>query len=227
MKRMLNVLRPKIETQFKSWGSCIPEGGKTAPGEHLSEVTVMLRTKFRGYLQAVVEKLAENTKLQNSTKLKKILQDSKETMGESDIRGRMQMLKELLRSTINHLHTVFETQVFIAICRWYWDRMAQDVLGFLESRKENRSWYKGSQIAVSILDDTFASQMQQLVGNALPAKDLEPPRSILERMLTTRPLFVQITMSYWHTHTSEQIKTLAKVEKKWKMKVATNIRSSQ
>ncbi|KAK8309012.1 hypothetical protein V6Z12_D02G100900 [Gossypium hirsutum] len=180
MKRMLDVLRPKIETQFKSWGSCIPEGGNKAPGEHLSEVTVMLRTKFRGYLQAVIEKLAENTKLQNSTKLKKILQDSKETMGESDIRVRMQMLKELLRSTINHLHTVFETQVFIAICRWYWDRMAQDVLGFLENRKEYRSWYKGSQIAVSILDDTIASQMQQLVGNALPAKDLEPPRSILE-----------------------------------------------
>ncbi|GMI78947.1 hypothetical protein like AT4G24610 [Hibiscus trionum] len=60
MKRMLDVLRPKIEAQFKSWGSCIPDGGNTAPGERLSEVTVMLRTKFRGYLQAVVEKLAEN-----------------------------------------------------------------------------------------------------------------------------------------------------------------------
>ncbi|XWS21422.1 hypothetical protein CRYUN_Cryun30bG0053700 [Craigia yunnanensis] len=180
MKRMLDVLRTKIETQFKSWGSCIPDGGKTAPGERLSEVTVMLRTKFRGYLQAVVEKLAENTKLQNSTKLKKILQDSKETVGESDIRGRMQPLKEQLTSTINHLHTVFETHVFVAICRWYWDRMGQDVLSFLENRKENRSWYKASRIAVSILDDTFASQMQQLVGNALPEKDLEPPRSIME-----------------------------------------------
>ncbi|XP_022768427.1 uncharacterized protein LOC111312441 isoform X3 [Durio zibethinus] len=122
----------------------------------------------------------ENTKLQNSTKLKKILQDSKETVGESDIRGRMQPLKEQLTSSINHLHTVFETHVFIAICRWYWDRMGQDVLSFLENRKENRSWYKGSRIAVSILDDTFASQMQQLVGNALPEKDLEPPRSITE-----------------------------------------------
>ncbi|XP_022734370.1 uncharacterized protein LOC111287412 isoform X3 [Durio zibethinus] len=180
MRRMLDFLRPKIETQFKSWGSCIPEGGNAAPGEHLSEVTVMLRTKFRGYLQAVVEKLAENTKLQNSTKLKKILQDSKETVGESDIRGRMQPLKEQLTSTINHLHTVFETHVFTAICRWYWDRMGQDVLSFLENRKENRSWYKGSRIAVSILDDTFASQMQQLIGNALPEKDLEPPRSIME-----------------------------------------------
>lgn len=60
MKRMLDVLRHKIETQIKSWGSCIPDGGNTTPGERLSEVTVMLRAKFRNYLQAVVEKLAEN-----------------------------------------------------------------------------------------------------------------------------------------------------------------------
>lgn len=61
MKRMLDVLRPKIELQLKSWGSCcIPDGGNVAPGERLSEVTVMLRSKFRMYLQAVVEKLVEN-----------------------------------------------------------------------------------------------------------------------------------------------------------------------
>lgn len=61
MKRMLDVLRPKIELQLKSWGSCcIPDGGNVAPGERLSEVTVMLRSKFRNYLQAVVEKLVEN-----------------------------------------------------------------------------------------------------------------------------------------------------------------------
>lgn len=63
MKRMLDVLRPKIETQFKTWGACMPDGGNTAPGERLSEVTVMLRAKFRGYLQAVVEKLAENVSI--------------------------------------------------------------------------------------------------------------------------------------------------------------------
>lgn len=83
----------------------------------------------------------------------------------------------------------------------------------MENRKENRSWYKGSRIAVSVsialanilfqlneelhicvpfdpnltvyqfmqvLDDTFASHMQQLLGNALQEKDLEPPRSIME-----------------------------------------------
>ncbi|KAI3751766.1 hypothetical protein L2E82_22857 [Cichorium intybus] len=181
MKRMLDVLRPKIEAQLKSWSSCcIPAEGNTAPGERLSEVTVMLRSKFRNYLQAVVEKLVENTRLQNSTKLKKILQDSKESLAESEIRSRMQPLTEQLTNTVNHLHTIFETHVFIAICRGYWDRMGQDVLSFLENRKENRSLYKGSRVAVSILDDTFASQMQKLLGNALEEKDLEPPRSIIE-----------------------------------------------
>ncbi|KAL7208179.1 hypothetical protein ACSBR1_030014 [Camellia fascicularis] len=180
MKRMLDILRPKIEHQLKSWGSCIPDRGSTAPGERLSEVTVMLRTKFRNYLQAVVEKLAENSRLQNATKLKKILQDSKETVVESDVRSRMQTLKDQLTSTMNHLHTIFESHVFISICRGYWDRMGQDVLSFLENRKENRSWYKGSRIAISILDDTFASQMQQLLGNALQEKDLEPPKTIIE-----------------------------------------------
>ncbi|KAJ0877682.1 hypothetical protein HanRHA438_Chr10g0431171 [Helianthus annuus] len=174
-------LRPKIELQLKSWGSCcIPDGGNVAPGERLSEVTVMLRSKFRNYLQAVVEKLVENTRLQSGTKLKKILQDSKESVAESEIRCRMQPLKDQLTNTINHLHTIFETHVFIAISRGYWDRMGQDVLGFLENRKENRSWYKGSRVAVSILDDIFASQIQQLLGNALQDKDLEPPRSIVE-----------------------------------------------
>ncbi|CBI18702.3 unnamed protein product, partial [Vitis vinifera] len=180
MKRMLDVLRPKIETQLKSWGSCIPDGGNAVAGERLSEVTVMLRAKFRNYVQAIVEKLAENTRVQSATKLKKIIQDSEETMVESDVQSRMQPLKDLLTKTIDHLYTVFEVHVFIAICRCYWDRMGQDVLSFLENRRENQSWYKGSRIAVSILDDTFASQMQQLLGNALQEKDLEPPRSIME-----------------------------------------------
>nr|GMD85036.1 Rhomboid-like protease 5 [Ipomoea batatas]GME11634.1 Rhomboid-like protease 5 [Ipomoea batatas] len=180
MKRMLDILRPKIEQQFKSWGSYIPEGGNTAPGERLSEVTVMLRSKFKNYLQAVVDKLAENMKAQGSTKLKKILHDTKDALTESDVRSKMQPLKDQLTSTINHLYTILGPTVFVALCRGYWDRMGQDVLSFLESRKENRAWYKNSRIAVSILDDTFASQMQQHLGHSLQEKDLEPPRSILE-----------------------------------------------
>ncbi|XP_057958948.1 uncharacterized protein LOC131151657 isoform X2 [Malania oleifera] len=180
MRRMIDVLRPKIETRLKLWGSFIPNGGNAVPGEHLSEVTVMLRAKFRKYRQAVVEKLAENTRIQNATTLKKIIKDSNVTVVESDFRSRMQPLKELLTSTLDHLHSVFEADVFIAICRGFWDRMGQDLLSFLESRREKGSCYKGSRIAVSILDDIFASQMQQLLGNALQQKDLEPPRSITD-----------------------------------------------
>lgn len=67
MKRLLDVLRPKIEVILKSWGSCIPDGGTSASGERLSEVTVMLRAKFRNYLQAVVEKLTENVSSSTSS----------------------------------------------------------------------------------------------------------------------------------------------------------------
>ncbi|KAL0423145.1 UNVERIFIED_CONTAM: hypothetical protein Sradi_0849300 [Sesamum radiatum] len=174
MKRMLDALRPQIEAQLKLWGSCIPESGNMVAGECLSEVTVMIRSKFRAYVQAVIDKLVENTKLHNATKLKKIIQDAKENVVESDLRRRMQPLKELLASTIDQLHAALETQVFVIVCRGFWDRMGQDMLKFLEDRKENRSWYKASRVAVTVLDDTFASQMQQLLGNALQEKDVEP-----------------------------------------------------
>ncbi|XP_019177354.1 PREDICTED: uncharacterized protein LOC109172616 [Ipomoea nil] len=180
MKRMLDILRPQIEAQFKSWGSCLPDGSNMVPGERISEITIMLRTKFRGYMQALMDKLVENTKLQSPTKLKKIIQDAKEGIVESDLRNRMQPLKDMLENIIDQLHAVFETQVFIIICRGFWDRMGQDVLKFLEDRKDSRSWYKASRVAISILEDIFASHMQKLLGNALQERDLEPPRSILE-----------------------------------------------
>lgn len=199
MKRMLDVIRPKIEAQFKSWSSCIPDVGNAAPGDRLSEVTVMLRAKFRNYLQAVVEKLVENSKLQKTTMLKKILQDSKESVGESDIRSKMHNLKEQLTNTVNHLHSVCETNVFIALSRGYWDRMGQIVLSFLENRKENRAWYKGSRVAVSILDDTFAAQMQQLLGNSLREQDMEPPRSIVEvRSILCKDTAVSKSKSFYY-----------------------------
>ncbi|CAA0831813.1 Unknown protein [Striga hermonthica] len=180
MKRMLDTLRPQIQAQLKLWGSCIPESENMVPGECLSEVTVMIRSKFRAYVQAVVDKLVENTKLHNGTKLKKIIQDAKENETESDFRGRMQPLKELLSNTIDQLHAIFDTQVFVVVSRVFWDRMGQDVLKFLEDRKENRAWYKASRFAVNVLDDTFASQMQHVLGNGVQEKDLEPPRSIME-----------------------------------------------
>lgn len=55
--------------------------------------------------------------------LKKILQYSKESVGESDMRRKMQKLKEQLTNTVNHLHFVCSTDVFIALSRGYWDHM--------------------------------------------------------------------------------------------------------
>jgi len=65
------------------------------------------------------------TRMQNTTKLKKIIQDSKELVMESDIRSRMQALKDQLIEAINHVHKVSEVHVFVAICRGFWDRMGQ------------------------------------------------------------------------------------------------------
>lgn len=59
------------------------------------------------------------------TKLKKIIQDAKENVIESDLRQRMQPLKEMLTNTINQLHSVLEAQVFVMVCRGFWDRMGQ------------------------------------------------------------------------------------------------------
>lgn len=69
MKRMLDILRPQIEAQLKFWGSCIPESGNMVPGECLSEVTVMIRSKFRAYVQAVIDKLVENVSMLRVTDL--------------------------------------------------------------------------------------------------------------------------------------------------------------
>lgn len=60
---MLDSLRPQIEAQLKQWGSCMPEVGNMVPGEKLSEITVMIRSKFRAYAQAVVDKLVENVRI--------------------------------------------------------------------------------------------------------------------------------------------------------------------
>lgn len=59
------MLWPKIDSQFKSWSSYSNGSENAVLGEHLSEIMVMLRAKFRNYLLAVVEKLAENVSFTN------------------------------------------------------------------------------------------------------------------------------------------------------------------
>ncbi|XP_058114690.1 uncharacterized protein LOC131257803 [Magnolia sinica] len=182
VKRILDILHCRVEDILKSWASCLPVVGdrKSVFGEQLNGVTVMLRTKYKNYMQATVEKLVNNTQANRSTRLKRILEETEEVDGEAEIRERMQMLSSQLMESICNLHDVFSGHIFVAACRGFWDRMGQIVLSFLESRKENRIWYKGSYYALGVLDDTFASQMQRFQGNALQEKDLDPPRSVIE-----------------------------------------------
>ncbi|CAI9088988.1 OLC1v1023465C1 [Oldenlandia corymbosa var. corymbosa] len=182
LKRILDVLHCKIEDILKAWASYLPINGekKSSFGEHMNGVTVLLRTKYKNYMQAIVLKLASNMQASRSTRLQRILEETKATDGEVEIRERMQMLSTELSDSISNLHEVFTSRIFVAICRGFWDKMGQVVLKFLEGRKENRIWYSGSYHALGILDDIFASQMQRLQGNALQEKDLEPPRSINE-----------------------------------------------
>ncbi|PIA58301.1 hypothetical protein AQUCO_00500317v1 [Aquilegia coerulea] len=182
IKRILDVLHCRIEDILKPWASCLPviEEKKPTFGEQLNGVTVLLRTKYKNYMQATVEKLVSNMQGNRTTRLKRILEETKEADGEAEIRERMQILCSQLMDSISNIHEVFSSHIFVAICRGFWDKMGQIVLRFLENRKENRVWYNGSYYALGILDDTFASQMQRLQGNALQNKDLEPPRSVVE-----------------------------------------------
>ncbi|KAL3333182.1 hypothetical protein AABB24_033316 [Solanum stoloniferum] len=182
IKRILDVLHCKLEDILKSWASYLPANGekKSNFGEQLNGVTVLLRTKYKNYMQAIIIKLASNTQSNRCTRLQRILEETKETDGEAEIREKLQMLNSQLSDSISNLQEVFTSAIFVAICRGYWDKMGQIILKFLEGRKENRVWYSGSYHALGVLDDIFASQMQRLQGNALQEKDIEPPRSIVE-----------------------------------------------
>ncbi|KAK9152277.1 hypothetical protein Syun_010586 [Stephania yunnanensis] len=182
LKRILDVLHCRVEDILKPWASYLPvvEDKKSALGEQMNGVTVLLRTKYKNYMQAIVEKFVSNMQSNRSTRLKRILEETKEADGEVEVRERMHVLSSQIMDCVSNLHEVFSSRIFVAICRGFWDRMGQIVLKFLESRKENRVWYNGSYYALGVLDDTFASQMQRLQGNALQEKDIEPPRSIVE-----------------------------------------------
>ncbi|CAL9112687.1 unnamed protein product [Musa textilis] len=181
VKRILEVLHPGVEDFLKCWAACLTiEDGNIIFGEQMNGITVTLRKKYKKYMQAIVEKLVSNAQANRTTRLKRILKETKEAEGEPEIRDRMQTLCLQLTDSIHNLHHVLASRIFVAICRGLWDRMGQIVLSFLESRKENRIWYRGSDYALGILDDLFASEMQKLLGNSLQDKDLDPPRAVIE-----------------------------------------------
>uniref|UniRef100_K3YPK3 Uncharacterized protein n=1 Tax=Setaria italica TaxID=4555 RepID=K3YPK3_SETIT len=181
VKRMLDMLHCRVEDILKSWAAYLTiTSGNTVFGEQMNSITVMLRKKYKNYLKAIVDKLVSNAQANRNTRLKRILEETREADGESDIRERMQAVRLQLSDSIHNLHEVFSSRIFVAICRGFWDRLGQIVLRFLESRKENRIWYRGSDYALGILDDVFASEMQKLLGNALQDKDLDPPQSVID-----------------------------------------------
>lgn len=60
-----------------------------------------------------------------NTRLKRILEETKEEDGEAEVRERMHALSSQLVDSISNLHEVFTSKIFIAICRGFWDRMGQ------------------------------------------------------------------------------------------------------
>ncbi|KAK1317379.1 hypothetical protein QJS10_CPA05g02112 [Acorus calamus] len=170
VKRIIDILHCTVEDILKTWAVCLPVDGdkKVAFGEQLNGVTVMLKTRYKNYMNAIVEKLMRNVQANRTMRLKKLLQETTEAEGEAEMRENMQPLCSQLMESIQNLHDVFSSKIFVAITRGFWDRMGQIVLTFLGSRKENKIWYKGSWYALGILDDVFASQMQRHKGGANP-----------------------------------------------------------
>lgn len=95
------------------------------------------------------------TQSNKSTRLKKILEEIKENEREVEVRERMKMLCSQITDSISNMHDVFTSQIFVASCRLFWDRMAQVVLKFLEGRKENEAGYKGSYYALGVRNENF------------------------------------------------------------------------
>ncbi|KAI3921724.1 hypothetical protein MKX01_005413 [Papaver californicum] len=156
IKRILDVLHCRVEDILKPWGSYLPviEEKKAVFGEQMNGITVLLRTKYKTYMQATVEKLITNMQGSRITRLKRILEETKESDGEAEVRERMQNLCLPVMDSYQTCMRCFQEEFLI--------------------------WYNGSYYALGILDDTFASQMQRLQGNALEDKDIEPPRSVVE-----------------------------------------------
>ena len=65
------------------------------------------------------------TQASRNTQLKRILEETQDADGEAEVSERMQMLTLQLMESISNLHEVFTSQIFIALCRGFWDRMGQ------------------------------------------------------------------------------------------------------
>lgn len=61
---MLDVLHCRVEDSLKSWAAYLTiTNGNAVFGEQMNSITVMLRKKYKKYLQAIVEKLVSNVRM--------------------------------------------------------------------------------------------------------------------------------------------------------------------
>ena len=65
VKRMLDTLHGRVEQQLRSWELVltVTTDRKSTFGEPMNGVTVMLRKKFKNYVEAIVEKLVNNVSI--------------------------------------------------------------------------------------------------------------------------------------------------------------------
>lgn len=89
------------------------------------------------------------TKAQRTTHLKRILQDTKAHSSE-DMHQRLIPLGENLSQMLCQLDTVLAPRVFVGVARGLWDRLGRQVLDFLDDRKENVGWFKGSSAGIAL-----------------------------------------------------------------------------
>ncbi|KAJ3671797.1 hypothetical protein LUZ60_007876 [Juncus effusus] len=174
LKRIMDTLHNRVKERMRQWAQSMTLNDQNAPfGKNSDDISVMLRKRYEKYLQSIVKKLVNNTNVNRGTKLKVILEAIKGSESESEIRERMQPLSLQVSLSIQNLHRVFCTATFIDMSRGFWDRFGQIVLKFLESKKEKGTSYKGSNIALEIIELLFTSEMQRFVGNALQEVDLQ------------------------------------------------------
>jgi hypothetical protein len=63
IKRILDVLHCRVEDILNSWASCLPVmGDKKLFGEQMNGITVLLRTRYKTYLQAIIGNLVNNVR---------------------------------------------------------------------------------------------------------------------------------------------------------------------
>ncbi|CAL1392983.1 unnamed protein product [Linum trigynum] len=104
-------------------------------GEQTNGIPVLLKTNYKNYLQATVEKLVNNMQANRGTRLKRILEEIKEEDGEADVSERMQMMMSQLTENISNMPGVFSSRIFVAASRGLWDRVGQIVLSFLRAER--------------------------------------------------------------------------------------------